>query len=100
MNLSVSVPGITVSDAATAKARDFIENEKQFQLGFLPTEQSNPITATLEEDFRLVVKLGGVDYERAAQLVFAAQEWVQAQDWSKREEPSPVQVVLKAMGRA
>ena len=42
----------TISDSARAKARDFIENEKQFQLGFLPTEQSNPITATLEEDFR------------------------------------------------
>ncbi|MBR3223247.1 MAG: hypothetical protein IKF72_13585 [Kiritimatiellae bacterium] len=40
------------SDTAKAKARDFIDNEKQFQLGFLPTEQSNPITATLEEDFR------------------------------------------------
>ena len=40
------------SDAAKAKAKDFIENEGQFHLGFLPTEQSNPITATLEEDFR------------------------------------------------
>ena len=58
MNLSVSVPGITVSDVAAAKARDFIENEKQFQLGFLPTEQSNPITATLEEDFRRSTRAG------------------------------------------
>ena len=40
------------SDAVKAKARDFIDNEKQFHLGFLPTEQSNPITATLEDDFR------------------------------------------------
>jgi hypothetical protein len=39
------------SDRAKAKARNFIENEKQFHLGFLPTEQSNPITATLEDDF-------------------------------------------------
>ena len=43
---------IRISESAKAKARDFIDNEKQFQLGFLPTEQSNPITATLEEDFR------------------------------------------------
>ena len=43
---------IIVSESVKAKARDFIDNEKQFQLGFLPTEQSNPITATLEEDFR------------------------------------------------
>ena len=41
-----------LSETARAKARDFIDNEKQFHLGFLPTEQSNPITATLEEDFR------------------------------------------------
>ena len=43
---------LIISDRAKAKARDFIDNEKQFQLGFLPTEQSNPITATLEEDFK------------------------------------------------
>jgi len=43
---------IVISESAKAKARDFIDNEKQFQLGFLPTEQSNPITATLEEDFK------------------------------------------------
>ena len=41
-----------ITASAKAKARDFIDNEKQFHLGFLPTEQSNPITATLEEDFR------------------------------------------------
>lgn len=40
------------SESAKAKARDFIDNEKQFHLGFIPTEQSNPITATLEEDFK------------------------------------------------
>ena len=43
---------MVISETARAKARDFIDNEKQFQLGFLPTEQSNPITATLEEDFQ------------------------------------------------
>ena len=43
---------IVISESAKAKARDFIDNEKQFQLGFLPTEQSNPITATLEADFK------------------------------------------------
>ncbi|MBR4653079.1 MAG: hypothetical protein IKO72_06930 [Kiritimatiellae bacterium] len=43
---------MAITDTARQKARDFIDNEKQFQLGFLPTEQSNPITATLEEDFK------------------------------------------------
>ena len=47
-----------VSASAQAKARDFIDNEKQFQLGFLPTEQSNPITATLEDDFRRSILAG------------------------------------------
>ena len=28
-------------------SRDFIENEKQFHLGVIPTEQSNPITKNL-----------------------------------------------------
>ena len=45
-------PAFECSETAKAKARDFIDNEKQFHLGFLPTEQSNPITATLEEDFK------------------------------------------------
>jgi N-acetylmuramic acid 6-phosphate etherase len=47
-----SATAFECSDAVKAKARDFIDNEKQFHLGFLPTEQSNPITATLEEDFK------------------------------------------------
>ena len=56
MALSVLCVGMAgafeCSEAVKAKARDFIDNEKQFHLGFLPTEQSNPITATLEEDFK------------------------------------------------
>ena len=46
------VERIPITETARAKARDFVDNEGQFHLGFLPTEQSNPITATLEEDFR------------------------------------------------
>ena len=49
---------LVLSDRARAKARDFIAHEKQFQLGFLPTEQSNPITATLEDDFRRSTRAG------------------------------------------
>ena len=32
-------------------AREFMENEKQFHLGFLPTEQSNPLTRNLDREF-------------------------------------------------
>ena len=38
--------------SSSAKARDFVENQKSFRLGFLPTERSNPITASLERDFK------------------------------------------------
>ena len=39
-------------DTPEAKARAFIDHERQFHLGFLPTECANPLTATLENDFR------------------------------------------------
>lgn len=35
-----------------ARARAFVERETQFHLGFLPTECADPLTATLEDDFR------------------------------------------------
>ena len=37
---------------SSAAAREFVEGQKSFRLGFLPTERSNPITASLEDDFR------------------------------------------------
>ena len=40
------------------KARHFIDNEKQFHLGFLPTEQSNPKTRTLDAAFAASPALG------------------------------------------
>ena len=49
----------------------------------------------IDRCIRLIVELGRVGYEEAAERVFAAQEWVQSQDWSKGEEPSPVQVALE-----
>ena len=33
------------------QAREFLENEKQFHLGFLPTEQSSPLTRGLDKEF-------------------------------------------------
>ena len=40
-----------MSNASLAAAENFIANETEFHLGFLPTEQSNPATATMEADF-------------------------------------------------
>ena len=55
---AMSASGFECSASAKEAARRFIEDEKQFHLGFLPTEQSNPITATLEEDFKRSVVAG------------------------------------------
>ena len=38
-------------DGIEARAKDFIENERQFHLGFLPTEQSNPKTRDMDRTF-------------------------------------------------
>ena len=51
----------------------------------------------IDRCIRLLVELGRIGYEDAAQRIFAAQEWIQSQDWSKSEEPSPVQVALKEL---
>ena len=54
-----------VSEAARRRAADFIENEKQFHLGFLPTERSNPLTASLERDFKRSTLAGVECLQRA-----------------------------------
>ena len=51
----------------------------------------------IDRCIRLLVELGKVDYKTATETVFAAQEWIAAQDWSSSEEPSPVQVALAAI---
>ena len=53
----------------------------------------------IDRNIRLLVELGGIGYEEAAVRIFAAEEWVAARDWSQTEEPSPVQVALKQLGR-
>ena len=40
-----------MSEKSLQRALDFIENEKQFHLGFLPTEQSSPLTRNLDKEF-------------------------------------------------
>ena len=40
-----------MSEKSKLLALDFIENEKQFHLGFLPTEQSSPLTKHLDREF-------------------------------------------------
>ena len=47
------------------QADDFITNEQQFHLGFLPTEQSNPLTRSMERDFKTSTVAGVRTLQRA-----------------------------------
>ena len=49
----------------------------------------------IDRGIRLLVELGGVSYEEAAQRLFAAEEWVESQDWTGKETPCAVQIALK-----
>ncbi len=40
-----------MSKESDRQAMHFIENETQFHLGFLPTEQSSPLTRNLDREF-------------------------------------------------
>ena len=53
----------------------------------------------IDRGIRLLVELGGIDYETAAQKLFAAEEWVSSQDWTGKEEPCAVQVALATIDR-
>lgn len=53
-------------------AERFLKEETQFHLGFLPTEQSNPLSATLEEDFRRDTASGVRTLQRVDREVAAA----------------------------
>ena len=71
-----------MSEKALAAAKDFFENETQFQLGVLPTEQSNPLTAGLDNVFAAsavsgVEMLQRVDREvlARARVVLASPEY-------------------------
>lgn len=64
------------------KADDFIQNESQFHLGFLPTEQSNPLTVNMGEEFQSdpvkgVISLQKADREvlRMFRRVYASEEY-------------------------
>ena len=69
---------------AAEKAQHFIHNEKAFHLGFLPTEQSNGLSRSLEDDFKRssiegVATLQRVDREvlAMAKRVFRSAEYAE-----------------------
>lgn len=71
-----------MSERSRQEAIHFMEEEKQFHLGFLPTEQSNPLTAHLDREFAKsgvdgVANLQSVDRNvlAMARKVFAGKEF-------------------------
>ena len=90
---------MNADERARARARDFIDNEKQFQLGFLPTEQSNPITATLEEDFRRSTLAGVQCLQRGDRQMPITMRHVFASSQFARLVDSMVETVTGRKGR-
>ena len=96
---SLSVGAFECSDAVKAKARDFIDNEKQFHLGFLPTEQSNPITATLEDDFKRSTLAGVQCLQRGDRQIPITMRHVFAGDKFEKLVSSMVETLKAPKGR-
>ena len=93
------LPPFKCSDAAKAKARHFVDGEKQFHLGFLPTEQSNPITATLEEDFKRSTLAGVQCLQRGDRQIPIVMRHVFAGEKFGRLVDSMVETVSAPKGR-
>ncbi len=71
-----------MSEASTKQALHFLEEEKQFHLGFLPTEQSNPLTRDLDTRFAAATTDGIACLQRVdrnvlemAKRVFASSQY-------------------------
>ena len=87
------------------QADQFINEESQFHLGFLPTEQSNPLTHGLEDDFRRsplagVRTLQRVDREvlAMAQRVLAAAPYARLVDCGERTIRSGGRIIFSGCG--
>ena len=93
----MTAPGYSAT--AAEKARNFIENEKQFHLGFLPTEQSNPITATLEEDFKRSTLAGVQCLQRGDRQIPITMRHVFAGEKYERLVSSMVDTLTAPKGR-
>ncbi len=87
------------------QADEFIQNEKQFQLGFLPTEQSNPKTRDLDLRFQESV-VSGVrclqtvdrDIPPRAKEYLNSPEWIRLRDGMVKTIRSGGRVVFSGCG--
>ena len=94
-----------MSETALQKAIDFIENQKQFHLGFLPTEQSNPLTANLDKEFASstvagVANLQSVDRNVAemAKKIFVSPEFAKLVDDGEKVIRNGGKIVFSGCG--
>ena len=73
-----------MSTASIAAAADFIKNETQFHLGFLPTEQSHPRSVDLEKNFKRSSIAGVKTLQNIDRDVLAmAQKVLKSQEFEK-----------------
>lgn len=94
-----------VDFSAKKKARDFMENEKQFHLGFLPTEQSHPKTTGLDETtlkntrdgIKLMQKVDR-DMLSMAERVFESNEFKKLTDSMERSILAGRKVIFSGCG--
>ena len=82
-----------MSETALKKALDFIENEKQFHLGFLPSEQSNPLTKNLDKEFAKSTVDGVANLQSVDRNVLAMAKRIFASDEFKKLVDTGVGVI-------
>ena len=94
-----------MSEKSKLLALDFINNEKQFHLGFLPTEQSSPLTRNLDREFARstadgVKNLQLVDRNVAsmAKRIFASEQFRRLVDSCEKIIRSGGKVVFSGCG--
>ena len=90
---------------ALNQARNFVQNEKQFHLGFLPTEQSNPLTAKVDEDFRAstaagvkTLQLPDRDVLSMARRVLAGREFARLLDSGEKTLRNGGRIIFSGCG--
>lgn len=90
---------------ASSQARNFVQNEKQFHLGFLPTEQSNPLTAKVDEDFRASTAAGirtlqqpDRDVLSMARRIFAGGEFARLVDSGEKTLRNGGRIIFSGCG--
>jgi N-acetylmuramic acid 6-phosphate etherase len=96
---------MNISTEARKRAMDFFENEKQFQLGMLPTEQSNSKTKGLDEVFKNNTEAGvkmlfSVDEDMVpmAERIFSGKEFAEMLESSYRVISNGGKIIFSGCG--